>query len=35
MTNTRDDEFGGPIENRAKFPLMVYKAIRRPAARTS
>ena len=28
MTNTRDDEFGGPIENRAKFPLMVYKAIR-------
>ncbi len=28
MTNTRDDEFGGPIENRAKFPLMVYKAVR-------
>lgn len=28
MTNTRDDAFGGPIENRAKFPLMVYKAVR-------
>ena len=28
ITNTRTDEFGGPIENRARFPLMVYKAIR-------
>lgn len=28
MTNTRTDEFGGPIENRARFPLMVYKAVR-------
>lgn len=26
--NTRTDEFGGPIENRAKFPLMVLAAVR-------
>jgi thioredoxin reductase len=28
LTNKRKDEFGGPIENRARFPLMVFKAIR-------
>ncbi|MBR2522240.1 MAG: FAD-dependent oxidoreductase [Coriobacteriales bacterium] len=27
-TNTRTDEFGGPIENRMRFPLMVLKAVR-------
>lgn len=26
--NTRTDEYGGPIENRAKFPLMVIDAVR-------
>ncbi len=26
--NKREDEFGGSIENRAKFPLMILKAIR-------
>ena len=26
--NTRTDEFGGSIENRAKFPLQVFKAVR-------
>ena len=26
--NTRTDEYGGPIENRAKFPLMVIEAVR-------
>lgn len=26
--NKRTDEFGGPIENRAKFPLAVLKAVR-------
>ena len=26
--NTRTDEFGGCIENRAKFPLQVFKAVR-------
>ena len=26
--NKREDEFGGPIENRAKFPLMILKATR-------
>ena len=26
--NTRTDEYGGPIENRAKFPLQVLKAVR-------
>ena len=28
LTNTRTDEFGGNIENRLKFPLRVFKAIR-------
>lgn len=28
LTNPRTDEFGGCAENRAKFPLMVLKAIR-------
>ena len=27
--NTRTDEYGGPIENRAKFPLMVIDAVRK------
>lgn len=26
--NTRTDEYGGPIENRAKFPVQVLKAVR-------
>lgn len=26
--NTRTDEYGGPIENRVKFPLQVLKAVR-------
>ncbi len=28
LTNIRTDEFGGSIENRLKFPLRVFKAIR-------
>ncbi|MCR5845429.1 MAG: FAD-dependent oxidoreductase [bacterium] len=28
LSNTRTDEFGGPIENRMRFPLMVVKAVR-------
>ena len=26
--NTRTDEFGGSLENRAKFPIMILDAIR-------
>ncbi|MFO0555781.1 MAG: FAD-dependent monooxygenase [Polyangiaceae bacterium] len=28
LTNVRDDEYGGSIENRARFPLEVFHAIR-------
>lgn len=28
LTNQRDDEFGGSLENRMKFPLEVFKAVR-------
>ncbi len=28
LTNKRTDEFGGTVQNRIKFPLMVFKAIR-------
>lgn len=28
MFNKREDEYGGPIENRMKFPLRILKAIR-------
>ena len=28
LYNKRTDEFGGPIENRAKFPLMILKGVR-------
>jgi anthraniloyl-CoA monooxygenase len=28
LTNVRDDEYGGPIENRARFPLEVFDAVR-------
>lgn len=28
LTNQRDDEFGGSLENRMKFPLQVFKAMR-------
>lgn len=28
LTNLRRDEYGGPIENRARFPLEVFKAVR-------
>lgn len=29
LTNHRDDEFGGPMKNRARFPLMIAEAIKR------
>ena len=28
LTNRRDDEFGGSIENRARFPLEIFDAVR-------
>lgn len=28
LSNTRDDEFGGSVENRMRFPLQVVKAVR-------
>ncbi len=28
LTNRRDDAYGGPIENRARFPLEVFEAVR-------
>lgn len=28
LTNSRSDEFGGSIENRVKFPVRIFKAIR-------
>ncbi|HEU4410394.1 MAG TPA: bifunctional salicylyl-CoA 5-hydroxylase/oxidoreductase [Polyangiaceae bacterium] len=28
LTNVRDDEYGGPVENRARFPLEVFDAVR-------
>ena len=28
LTNHRTDEFGGSVENRCRFPMMVLKAIR-------
>lgn len=28
LTNERDDEYGGPIERRARFPLEVFDAVR-------
>jgi anthraniloyl-CoA monooxygenase len=28
LTNRRDDEFGGSVENRMRFPLAVFKAVR-------
>jgi 2,4-dienoyl-CoA reductase-like NADH-dependent reductase (Old Yellow Enzyme family) len=28
LTNARHDEFGGPLENRLRFPLAVFRAIR-------
>ncbi len=31
--NTRKDEFGGSLENRAKFPIMILDAIRRRVGR--
>jgi anthraniloyl-CoA monooxygenase len=35
VTNRRDDEYGGPVENRLRFPLEVFTAVRRvwPAGR--
>lgn len=33
LTNTRKDEYGGNLENRAKFPLMCLKKIREAAGR--
>ena len=29
LTNRRDDEYGGSLENRLRFPMEVFKAIRR------
>ena len=29
LTNKRTDEFGGSIENRARFPLMICEAIKK------
>ena len=29
LTNTRDDEYGGSLKNRAKFPIRILKAIRK------
>jgi anthraniloyl-CoA monooxygenase len=29
LTNVRDDEYGGPLENRLRFPLEVFDRIRR------
>ena len=28
LSNTRNDEYGGPLENRMRFPLAVFRAIR-------
>src|SRR5947209_6640728 len=28
LTNLRDDEYGGPVENRLRFPLEVFRAMR-------
>ena len=33
LTNTRKDEYGGSLENRAKFPLLCLKKIREAAGR--
>ena len=33
LTNTRKDEYGGSLENRAKFPLMCLKKVREAAGR--
>jgi len=32
-TNSRKDEFGGPLENRAKFPLQVIEGVRKAMGR--
>ena len=29
MTNKRTDEYGGPLENRMRFPLEVFRAVRK------
>src|SRR5699024_12797143 len=28
VTNKRDDEYGGPVENRLRFPLEIFSAVR-------
>jgi anthraniloyl-CoA monooxygenase len=28
LTNAREDEYGGPVENRVRFPLEVFRAVR-------
>ena len=33
LTNKRQDEYGGSLENRAKFPLQCLKAVREAAGR--
>ena len=33
LTNKRTDEYGGSLENRAKFPLQILKAVREAAGR--
>ena len=32
-TNTRTDEYGGSLENRTKFPLRIFKAVREAAGK--
>ncbi len=29
-TNRREDEYGGPLENRARFPLEVLRTVKQP-----
>lgn len=29
LTNARDDEYGGSLKNRMKFPIQIYEAVRR------
>ena len=33
LTNQRDDAYGGPIENRLRYPLEVLRAVRAELAR--
>jgi 2,4-dienoyl-CoA reductase-like NADH-dependent reductase (Old Yellow Enzyme family) len=35
IVNLRDDEWGGPLKNRARFLLSVVRAVRREVGRAS